>query len=95
MVGHAAEVDGDNWPGLEEGAGGGIEVRLIERRPLALWQRADRFALVDTDGKPGGLGNASTHGCDDCFAGFSNYGSEIAFVAPGRRTLPLTRPLVT
>jgi cell division protein FtsQ len=27
-----------------------IEVRLIERRPLALWQRADRFALVDTDG---------------------------------------------
>jgi len=27
-----------------------IDVRLIERRPLALWQRAGRFALVDTDG---------------------------------------------
>jgi cell division protein FtsQ len=27
-----------------------IEVRLVERQPLALWQRADRFALVDRGG---------------------------------------------
>jgi cell division protein FtsQ len=28
-----------------------IEVRLIERQPLALWQRADRFALIDRRGE--------------------------------------------
>ncbi|HEX5079927.1 MAG TPA: FtsQ-type POTRA domain-containing protein [Geminicoccaceae bacterium] len=28
-----------------------IEVRLIERQPLALWQRADGFALVDRGGE--------------------------------------------
>jgi cell division protein FtsQ len=28
-----------------------IEVRLIERQPLALWQRADRFALIDRGGE--------------------------------------------
>jgi cell division protein FtsQ len=27
-----------------------IEVRLVERQPLALWQRADRFALIDRGG---------------------------------------------
>lgn len=40
-------------------------------------------ALNDTDGKPGGLGAGNSYGCDDCFASFSNYGSAIAFVAPG------------
>jgi cell division protein FtsQ len=28
-----------------------IEVRLIERQPLALWQRADRFALIGRGGE--------------------------------------------
>jgi cell division protein FtsQ len=28
-----------------------IEVRLVERQPLALWQRADRFALIDRGGE--------------------------------------------
>jgi subtilisin len=41
-------------------------------------------ALVDTDGKPGGLGSpSSSYGCDDCFASFSNYGTGIDLVAPG------------
>jgi cell division protein FtsQ len=28
-----------------------IQVRLVERQPLALWQRADRFALIDRGGE--------------------------------------------
>jgi cell division protein FtsQ len=28
-----------------------VQVRLIERQPLALWQRSDRFALVDRGGE--------------------------------------------
>jgi cell division protein FtsQ len=27
-----------------------VEVRLVERQPLALWQRTDRFALIDRGG---------------------------------------------
>lgn len=28
-----------------------VRLRLIERRPLALWQRNGKFSLIDTDGK--------------------------------------------
>jgi cell division protein FtsQ len=28
-----------------------VQVRLIERQPLALWQKADRFALIDRGGE--------------------------------------------
>ena len=46
-------------------------------------------ALADTDGKPGGLGG---HRCyswggydtDDTFADFSNYGSDVDLIAPGK-----------
>ena len=46
-------------------------------------------ALADTDGKPGGLGgNAcyswSSYDRDDTFADFSNYGSDVDLVAPGK-----------
>jgi hypothetical protein len=53
-------------------------------------------ALADTDGRPGGLGG---HACyswnsydqDDTFANFSNYGSDVDIIAPGKcilSTLP-------
>jgi subtilisin len=40
-------------------------------------------ALADSDGKPGGLGPATSYGCDDCFASFSNYGAAVDLAAPG------------
>src|SRR5439155_488821 len=42
-------------------------------------------AMVDTDGKPGGLGGCSFFGliCDDALAYFSNYGSAVDVTAPG------------
>jgi len=56
-------------------------------------------ALADTDGIPGGLGgNAcyswSSYDQDDTFADFSNYGSDVDLVAPGKcvwSTLPGNR----
>ncbi len=40
-------------------------------------------ALADSDGQSGGLGSATSHGADDTFASFSNYGSVIDLGAPG------------
>jgi len=40
-------------------------------------------AIVDTDGKPGGLGPATTVGADDTRASFSNYGPAVTLYAPG------------
>ncbi len=40
-------------------------------------------AIVDTDGKCGGLGQVTSYGSDDTFASFSNYGSVIDIAAPG------------
>jgi subtilisin len=56
-------------------------------------------ALADTDGIPGGLGgNAcyswSSYDQDDTFANFSNYGSDVDLIAPGKciwSTLPGNR----
>jgi subtilisin len=46
-------------------------------------------ALADTDGKPGGLGGNrcyswGTYDKDDTFADFSNYGSDVDLIAPGK-----------
>ena len=46
-------------------------------------------ALADTDGKPGGLGGNrcfswGTYDKDDTFADFSNYGSDVDIIAPGK-----------
>ena len=46
-------------------------------------------ALADTDGKPGGLGGHrcfswGTYDVDDTFADFSNYGSDVDLIAPGK-----------
>lgn len=40
-------------------------------------------ALVDTNGIPGGGGSSTTHGADDTFASFSNFGSPVDIGAPG------------
>ncbi|MEK9154125.1 MAG: S8 family peptidase [Patescibacteria group bacterium] len=40
-------------------------------------------ALVDSDGRPGGLGAASSYGADDTFASFSNWGVPVDIGAPG------------
>jgi subtilisin len=40
-------------------------------------------AIVDTDGKCGGIGKSTTAGKDDNFASFSNYGSVVDMAAPG------------
>jgi subtilisin family serine protease len=53
-------------------------------------------ALADTDGKPGSLGGNScfswgSYDRDDTFANFSNYGSDVDLIAPGKciwSTLP-------
>jgi subtilisin family serine protease len=46
-------------------------------------------ALADTDGKPGGLGGNlcyswGSYDKDDTFANFSNYGSDVDLIAPGK-----------
>jgi subtilisin family serine protease len=40
-------------------------------------------ALVDTDGRPGGLGPSTSNGTDDSLASFSNYGAAVDLIAPG------------
>jgi subtilisin family serine protease len=40
-------------------------------------------AIVDTDGKCGGLGSSTGYGADDTFASFSNFGSVVDIAAPG------------
>jgi subtilisin len=40
-------------------------------------------ALADSDGRPGGLGPATSRGQDDSLATFSNFGAEINIAAPG------------
>jgi subtilisin family serine protease len=40
-------------------------------------------ALVDTDGKAGGLGPGTSVGADDALASFSNFGADVDVIAPG------------
>ena len=40
-------------------------------------------AMVDTDGKCGGLGPSTQYGHDDSLASFSNFGQQISMAAPG------------
>lgn len=43
-------------------------------------------AIVDTDGKPGGLGSSTSAGKDDNRAAFSSYGKDVDIAAPGVNT---------
>lgn len=40
-------------------------------------------AMVDSDGKCGGLGPPTSYGADDTFASFSNFGATVEIAAPG------------
>jgi subtilisin len=40
-------------------------------------------AIVDTDGRGGGLGSPTGYGDDDSFASFSNFGGDVDLAAPG------------
>jgi hypothetical protein len=59
------------------------------RVPAAYNEVITVSALADTDGKPGALGGPrcyswGTYDSDDTFADFSNYGSDIDIIAPGK-----------
>jgi subtilisin family serine protease len=59
------------------------------RVPAAYNEVITVSALADTDGKPGGLGGPRCwswggYDVDDTFADFSNYGSDVDLIAPGK-----------
>jgi subtilisin family serine protease len=59
------------------------------RVPAAYNEVITVSALADTDGKPGGLGGNrclswGTYDKDDTFADFSNFGSDVDLIAPGK-----------
>ncbi len=59
------------------------------RVPAAYNEVITVSALADTDGKPGALGGRScfswgSYDDDDSFANFSNYGSDVDIIAPGK-----------
>ena len=59
------------------------------RVPAAYNEVITVSALADTDGKPGGLGGHrcyswGSYDSDDTFANFSNHGSDIDLIAPGK-----------
>src|SRR5215210_836425 len=70
-----------------------------KRVPASYHEVITVSALADTDGKPGGLGGNrcyswGTYDVDDTFADFSNYGSDVDIIAPGKciwSTLPGNR----
>ncbi len=60
-----------------------------KRVPAAYNEVITVSALADTDGKPGGLGGSRCYSWggydkDDTFADFSNYGSDVDLIAPGK-----------
>jgi subtilisin len=59
------------------------------RVPAAYNEVITVSALADTDGKPGGLGGRrcyswGSYDSDDTFADFSNFGSDVDLIAPGK-----------
>ena len=68
----AAGNDGTNVYG-----GDGVFPSSDDTIPAAYPEVATISAMVDSDGKPGGLGPDTSRGKDDSFAGFSNYSSSV------------------
>ncbi len=77
-------------------AAGNDSGNAARRVPAAYGEVITVSALADTDGKPGGLGGNRCwswggYDVDDTFADFSNYGSVVDLIAPGKciwSTLP-------
>ena len=70
-------------------AAGNDSASAAARVPAAYNEVITVSALADTDGKPGGLGGHrclswGTYDVDDTFADFSNYGSDVDLIAPGK-----------
>jgi len=70
-------------------AAGNDHASASSRVPAAYNEVITVSALADTDGKPGGLGGHrcyswGTYDVDDTFADFSNYGSDVDLIAPGK-----------
>jgi subtilisin len=70
-------------------AAGNDSGSAAKRVPAAYNQVITVSALADTDGKPGGLGGHrcyswGSYDSDDTFANFSNYGSDVDLIAPGK-----------
>lgn len=63
-------------------AGNGSE-DVASYEPASYPQVITVSAIVDTDGKCGGLGTSTSYGNDDTRASYSNYGSAIDLAAPG------------
>jgi subtilisin family serine protease len=55
--------------------------------PACFPEVATISAMVDTDGKPGGLGPATSYGGDDTYATFSNFGEAVDLMLPGMNIL--------
>ncbi|HEX7101522.1 MAG TPA: S8 family serine peptidase [Nitrolancea sp.] len=64
-------------------AAGNDGVNASNTLPAAYPEVISVGAIVDTDGKPGGLGPSTSYGADDTRASFSNYGSAVTLYAPG------------
>ncbi len=70
-------------------AAGNDSSSAAARVPAAYNEVITVSALADTDGKPGGLGGHrcyswGTYDVDDTFADFSNFGSDVDLIAPGK-----------
>ena len=70
-------------------AAGNDHASAAARVPAAYNEVITVSALADTDGKPGGLGGNrcyswGTYDKDDTFADFSNFGSDVDLIAPGK-----------
>jgi subtilisin family serine protease len=70
-------------------AAGNDQMSAAKWVPAAYNEVITVSALADTDGKPGGLGGHrcfswGSYDSDDTYANFSNYGSDIDIMAPGK-----------
>jgi subtilisin family serine protease len=70
-------------------AAGNDHGSAAKRVPAAYNEVITVSALADTDGLPGGIGGRrclswGTYDVDDTFADFSNYGSDVDLIAPGK-----------
>jgi subtilisin family serine protease len=70
-------------------AAGNDQMSTAKWVPAAYNEVITVSALADTDGKPGGLGGHrcfswGSYDADDTYANFSNYGSDVDVIAPGK-----------